>query len=283
MPGGIPHSRPPPLPAQDSDCTTSPNSPLTALVQRHLAHQRGVAVVHSCKLRSCTPESGQRSASQPSVRRAFTHTGAYDPHEHRAPSSARTSRPGSAASSSLDTGTINVGTADCLRELSTGEVTGKRRSVADWFHQAHAINERTHEKIDHVEAQLHEFRLRRASSTSTRASSKGSSDSESTTALAGRSSVRRHSPALRASTEPIVAMGKEMLGEANTPEIKGRVNLMEKFGYGVKPKTDNEALKRLGTAAGVASKPKNHRGMIEVKAGDNDLLARLQQRRSTVQ
>mmetsp|Transcript_58752 Transcript_58752/g.158264 ORF Transcript_58752/g.158264 Transcript_58752/m.158264 type:complete len:527 (+) Transcript_58752:88-1668(+) len=275
---------------------TSPCSPLTALVRRQLADQQQRAVVRHVELRQARlgrdsrreaedDADGLGSSGPPS--RVWSHTssrgGAGEESLLETPaSSAR-----GAASSIQDVISSfpppvrpSAPYTASVRELSREEVKERSRSAAAFFREAHAINRQARPQADHA-AIVEEARRSREQERERLATERAEEEFRrlrdhrlAREAEVAAARARERSRDALASAPALAAAVA-----AQRPKLAPQKSLMEKFGYGVKPKDEPT---ELAPSLVYVPQPKvNNR--IGIKAGNNDLKERLARKRRTVE
>lgn len=273
---------------------TSPCSPLTALVRRQLADQQQRAVVRHVELRQARlgrdsrreaedDADGLGSSGPPSRvwSRTSSRGGAGEEWLLETPaSSAR------GAASSVDvTSSLppplrpSAPYTACVRELSREEVKERSRSAAAFFREAHAINRQARPQADHA-AIVEEVRRSREQERERLATERAEGEFRrlrehrlAREAEVAEARAREQSRDALASA-PVLAAAVA----AQRPKLAPQKSLMEKFGYGVKPK--DEPTELAPSLVYVPQPRVNNR--IGIKAGNNDLKERLARKRRTV-
>jgi len=171
------------------------------------------------------------------------------------------------------------------RELSGAEAAMKQTQASDWFKQASSINASQGQTL---EEKMQAFRVRRTE----RATSKENASSEcSKETPRGYKQGTPRSPcgqdagsgssSTTAGTRrgPSASSGSADAGALKSAEGEPsrKPNLLEKFGYGVRPKSKQEPKPE---AVDMSAYTKKKTVMVEVKAGENDLLERLRRKGS---
>jgi hypothetical protein len=188
---------------------------------------------------------------------------------------------GSADSIKLLGGPARPVTSGGVRELTEAEVAIKRTQAADWFKQAGNINAAQGKTLeDRMEA----FRVRRTERTTSKDGSKEAASSDGSKEIprgykqgTPRSPVSQDASSAggstTAGTKPSQSASSGSADAAATKPAESepkKPSLMEKFGYGVKPKQEPKP-----EAMDMRSFTKKKTVMVEVRAGENDLLERL--------
>jgi hypothetical protein len=253
-----------------------PLSPLSALVRR----QPNVALVRAISLKEASD-----NILDPQIRRNSKDS--VDKSVLPPPSMPRARAASAGRLRPLEAG------SSWLRDLSREEVVCRNMSSANYFQEARDINENVRKNSKDTEAILSEVRKLRPQIAAAAAASKQPSRSFSMPTLQApqqcspRNAVRGMAARLAHSSLKSDGPKQEEEAEEEAKEVEQdhenqpalqrapTKSLMEKFGYGVKPKTPEFEDKVEPSAP-----PAHKRGeFFEVKAGNNDLLERLAERR----
>jgi hypothetical protein len=276
-----------------------PLSPLSSFVKRNLNMQPPVAVVHSISLAEAAehltegsvlpddaqvPEKGVRRHSNPEILLPSpgalrTRQGSKDTPSIQRPTSAGASRQGSKDSTSR------------CRDLSRQEIKEKRQHAVEYFHEAREINQKLRDPED-IEAILKEEKrlraLKRERAMTVPAKIKALQvRPQLCDALEKLGLEKRGHGTPRSKSHSTTAVGPSEAQaqaqggseEEEQPTVTKTKSLLEKFGYGVKPKAQIDF--DFGTMPHSDDQPSLQRdtsssaGFREVKAGSGDLLERL--------
>lgn len=256
----------------DERSPSSPLSPLTALIKRELSKQPAVALVRRVELRRAASKEAPLLAAEPSRTAAQTVRGASEPPRPRAasgePAQELPRHQRASASSASERG------------LSEEELHLRAAKMADYFRESCALNRKARCAADHALI-LEDARRQRAESRERLATERAEADfqrlrMDRLAREAARQGELPPSPAASAPTP--TTCSSSCASEAGTVPVKPR-SLLEKFGYGVKPKDEE----RQHPAAIVYVVPTKVNRMMCIKAGSNDLKERLARCKRTVE
>lgn len=175
-----------------------------------------------------------------------------------------TSTPNLTFTPSIDA-TTGLGPEDEIRTLSKQEIRHRSKEAVKHFRQAASINNRvrTLEDMDMAMTKVRSLK-------------------------AGLDEVKpeRHSPKKPPPDFKNLGQEEEKEEEENAhseeEEPARKKSLLEQFGYGVKPKADKGKWGKLKTAVAVTAAIKKNPTFAAIKAGENDLKARLAAKRAAV-
>jgi len=160
--------------------------------------------------------------------------------------------------------------AACVRELSQGEIVQRSRSAAEFFEEAQNINAKARPP-EETEALLAAMRERKTSKDNTKLERKPSER-----ALVTRKRIaERSSTMARLASEVVVEPVLPSPAEPEPSPTK-KPSLMEKFGYGIKPKIEK---KLVTTGQEQAPLLRRQSSMMGIEVGKNDLKERLARRK----
>eukprot|EP00930_Biecheleria_cincta_P016404 TRINITY_DN13356_c1_g3_i1.p1 TRINITY_DN13356_c1_g3~~TRINITY_DN13356_c1_g3_i1.p1 ORF type:complete len:360 (-),score=77.78 TRINITY_DN13356_c1_g3_i1:140-1192(-) len=250
------------------DALSPPLSPTSSSVFKQAQHQIPLAIVHRPAFRQrerSNSQSALPSIERPSSQAFFGDAdSAYRKQESRPVDRVVTRRITSSSSSSG----IVLGPEVEVRELSREELRKRSKEAVDHFKQAANINRRAR-TIEDINLTLATVRKKRAE------------------ALLNKDGVpNREARASPPGREPAEPEPQELDTESALAEsAPKKLSLAEQMGYGVKVKEESKWSKLKGSVeVSSALRTVRRRGTFaDIKAGDNDLKARLAAKRAEVE
>mmetsp|Transcript_71798 Transcript_71798/g.156336 ORF Transcript_71798/g.156336 Transcript_71798/m.156336 type:complete len:609 (+) Transcript_71798:148-1974(+) len=160
-----------------------------------------------------------------------------------------------------------------VRPLSEEELNNRKQSAAAFFREANFVNQQVRSDRE-TQAILKEARQHRVEAQKQLAAELAEAEYK----RLRDQRLAAQAPSAPAGPPPkIAASSPSVASEASSSAAPRRISLMEKFGYGVKPKEDSAS--RTPSKEALPVKVNN---MLGIKAGNNDLKERLARRRASV-